>query len=210
MSDAATIEETPDKTDELIEAVAEVAPHRDQRVHYTEGDFEFDKTYTQRPLSFFGKLEFTKITARGIKKLADAGSSIGDITGANVTSVEDLREQNSIDVLVNMLTSLAMEAPDLLMEIYMISLNIPSYERQLVAEIWEKPVSEDGGGGLTDEDGLAIMNTFIDQNGKVLADFFRLELPKVVKNAQEAMGLGQTPESSKPSKRSARSTRKAS
>ena len=193
-----------EKIDNLVETVSPEAAHRPQRIAGPKDTpFEgFDRTYVQKPLSFFGKTEFVRLISHAIDNAmkGEDGLSITKLMG--VTSMQEL---TSADIFVRALVRLAENTPDLLKDVYMISLNVPRHERDIVSQIFDMPAEEDGTGGLSDEDGIAIMNTFVEQNAKALMGFFRDEMPKVVERTQKLLGA-QTQASSKPSKRSARNT----
>ena len=202
---AATSEE---KTADLIDALAAKVAPRDQRICFKDDvlQIDFDKTFTQKPLSFFGKLEFGKEVGAALKEVVegDEGVKIADVFGLQGATVNDL---SNADFMLRAIMQLSVHVPDLLKKIFMLSLNVPQYEQPIVSVILDQPHDDDTGeGGLSDEDGIAILNTFVDQNAKAIADFFRVEMPKLVKSVQESIGSAQTPAPSKRSKRSAPTT----
>ena len=204
-STAATSEE---KTEELVDALTEKAAPREQRIAFKDEtlQIDFDKTYIQKPLSFFGKLEFGKAVGGALKEVVggDDGVSVDDVFGLSGTSAQDM---SNADFMLKAIMQLSVHVPDLLKDIFMLSLNIPAYDRPIVEVILDQPHDDETGfGGLSDEDGIAILNTFVAQNAKAIADFFRVQVPALVKSVQESIGSAQTPASSKPSKRSARTT----
>jgi hypothetical protein len=206
MATAATTSE--EKTEELIDALTEKAAPREQRIAFKneEMQIEFDKTYIQKPLSFFGKLEFGKFVGTALKEVVggEDGVSVDDIFGLSGATAQDM---SNADFMLRGIMQLSVHVPDLLKQIFMLSLNVPSYEQPVVELILDQPHDEETGlGGLSDEDGVAILNTFVAQNAKAIADFFRVQVPALVKSVQESIGNAQTPASSKPSKRSARTT----
>lgn len=183
-----------EKVDELIETVAPVAALREQRI-LAPADSQFagfDKTYVQKPLSFFGKTEFVRVVGKGVDTALGEGGGGLSITSlfGNIGSISDL---SSTDVFVKLIARLAENAPELLKDAYMISLGVPRHERMIVSEIFDMPHDPDtGAGGLSDDDGFAILDTFVAQNAKTLTDFFAVRLRKTVKDVQEIVSA-QTP-----------------
>lgn len=205
MSTAATSEE---KTEELIDALTEKAAPREQRIAFKDDalQIDFDKTYVQQPLSFFGKLEFGKLVGGALKEVVggEDGVSVDDVFGLSGATAQDM---SNADFMLRAIMQLSVHVPDLLKDIFMLSLNVPKYEQPIIDVILDQPHDDKTGfGGLSDEDGIAILNTFVAQNAKAIADFFRVQVPALVKSVQESIGNAQTPASSKPSKRSARTT----
>lgn len=199
-----------EKVDELIDAVAPPVKRREQRITASDGSpFEgFDRTYVQQKLSFFAKLEFIRLVSRAINRAMgkdesgdaiDLGALLGGVSG----------DATQTELFIMAVTRLAEYAPEIIKDIYMISLNVPAHERPIVAAIFDEPYDEDAQtGGLSDEDGLAILETFVAQNGKVMRDFYLTEMPKLGSQIQEALADPKsTPAPSKRSKRSAPSTR---
>lgn len=176
-----------ERLDDLIETVAPSAAHRDQRIiGPDDSSFNgFDRTYTQKPLSFFAKTEFIRVIGKAVDRALSSGDGISfsSLVGSNM-----LNGGTSTDVFIQAIAKLAEDAPDLLKEIYMISLGVPRHERVIVGEIFEMPHDDEtGAGGLSDDDGFAIMETFVAQNAKTLTDFFAVRLRKIATQVQEAV-----------------------
>lgn len=176
-----------EKVDDLIETVAPSAAVREQRIFVLDDTSPyngFDRTYTQKPLSFFGKTEFVRLIGRAIDNAlsGDDGVSITQLVG-----VGNLNDLTTTDVFIKALARLAEYAPDLLKQSYMISLGVPRHERDVVSNILDMSNDPESGGGLSDDDGFAIMETFVAQNAKTLADFFTVRLRKIVEQTTAAV-----------------------
>lgn len=198
-----------EKVDALIDAVT-VPKKREQTI--TAGPdspyFGFTKTYTQQKLSFFGKLEFLRLASTALNKAM--GSENGDTLDLAALTAGMNGGATQAEMFIRAISRLAEFAPGIVKDIYLISLNVPKgSERDVVEAIFDEPYDEETNtGGLSDEDGFAILNTFVAQNGRVMRDFYLDEMPKVGKALQEAMSdPTSTSAASKPSKPSARSTR---
>lgn len=149
------------------------------------------KEYKQRPLSYFGKLEFFSylgqtidvMTAGEVQQLLQQFFGSGE---ENTTvSVSDIRGTGlsglSLDGILKIAARLMMVAPDFLLECYCIWLSVPRGEREAVKEIMESPVDD---GGLSDDDAFKIMEKFLDQNVDAIENFFRKQLPTLFRRGQ--------------------------
>jgi hypothetical protein len=199
-----------EKVDDLIEAVASPIKRREQIVRAgAESPYAgFERTYVQQKLSFFGKLEFIRLASRAINKAMGKGED-GEAVDLGALMNGFGGEGTQAEMFIMAVTRLAEFAPEIIKDIYMISLNVPAHERPVVAAIFDEPYDEDTEtGGLSDEDGIEILKTFVEQNGRVMRDFFLTEMPKIGSQISEALSdPASTPAPSKPSKRSARNTR---
>lgn len=198
MSEVAT--QTPDVLEEL-------APSTQVR-EVTLGTGDYERVYLQKPLSFFGKLELARILGEALDKAmaGEDGLSLADLwdmperTEGQVT-VQDIMDA---DNFVRGIMKLTSYAPDLIGELYCVALNIPRDRREQFKRLMELPEDE---GGLSDEAGIGIFETFIDQNWDVLLDFFKNRLMPLF---QKMGAKFEIPQSSKPSKSTRQSTRKES
>lgn len=155
---------------------------------FTDGDTTM--TYTQKPLTFFGKIEFFSLVGDTVDKLNTEENplNITELFGATA----------SFDSLVAVLARVAGQAPEALQEAYCIFLAVPGGER-----LWVKNRLEND---LSDEDGMGILELFIDQNADELKSFFDVKGKSLLAKAQKKFGKsGQTP-SSKRTKRTQQST----
>jgi hypothetical protein len=157
-------------------------------------------TYAVRPLSFFGKMEFFALMSGAINDLisGEKGIQIEDLLGeARMDDLGDLTKFTGafLQVIEN--------SPDILEDVYCLAMGVPRGRRELVKEIMSRQEEE---GGLSDDVGVKIMETFIGQNGEVLIRFFEDRITPLVRKVQNQFGS----QPSEPSNRTARRTRKAS
>lgn len=159
---------------------------------WTFTDGESTITYTQKPMSFFRKIEFVSLLGDAVDKLSGSENPLnlavmfsGDAT---------------IDNFVAVIAKVAAEVPETLQEAYCIFLDVPKRERP-----WARDRMENQ---LTDEDGFAIMDLFIEQNADGLMDFFGTKGQGLVKRITKKFGLNAPTPSSKPTKRTPVSTPK--
>ena len=162
--------------------------------------------FTQRTLNFFQKLEVFSLLGGALNKAMSGpdGITISEIlegpSGVGSTLTEsNLREA---DTFVQAIAKLIQYAPDLLADLYMVILAVPRGQREVVKGIMESPVEE---GGLSDEDGVAILETFVDQNWDVMLDFFK---QRVLPLANKIGNKVQESQPSKPSKNTQQPTQK--
>jgi hypothetical protein len=174
--------------------------------HRTIGGEEHIQVYAQKPLSFFGKMELFSLLGSAVDKaLKDGDVSVSDLFDR--PQVRDLssisaNEVKEADLFVKAVAKLVEFAPDFLKDLYCVILAIPKGEREYAKMLMEAPEDE---GGLSDDEGIDILNTFIDQNWEAMVDFFG---KKIMPLAQKVSSKAQDTASSKPSKVSARRTRK--
>jgi len=142
------------------------------------GKGEYSRAFVQRPLSFIAKMQWFSLIGEVLDKAmsGDDRLSINNLFDAPSTgrggrlTVEDFRDA---DTFVQAVGKLLVHAPDFLTKSYCIWLSVPDYERDYVKQLMELPPEE---GGLTDEQGVQIIETFIDQNYEALDSFFRDKL----------------------------------
>lgn len=139
----------------------------------TEGRVETTRTYVQKPLSYFGKMEFFGLVGEVIDKAVSGEnglriSSLFDVPGrGGALSASDFRDA---DTFVQAVGKLLTYAPDFLQKCYCIWWSVPEYERPWVIDVISRSPDE---GGLTDDEGIEAIEIFIDQNWEALEGFFR-------------------------------------
>ena len=171
-----------------------------QKVDYTFG-VDGHLTYTQRPLSFFGKIELFSILGTAVEgALSGGGVSVADLIDDVPTG--DASNFKEADSFVKSIAKLVQYVPDLLKDLYVIALGVPREEREYVKSVMELPETQ---GGLTDDQGIQILEVFIAQNWDVLLDFFKSKLLPLF---NDLMSRGSA--SSKPSKATAQATARQS
>ena len=154
------------------------------------------KTYVQRPLSFFGKMEIFAVLGGALDKAMSGpdGLSLNELIngpgelGESVTT-ENLRDA---DTFVKAISKLVQYAPELLLDLYVVVLAVPRGEREVVKVLLQEPVEN---GGLTDDEGFGIIETFVDQNWDVMADFFGARIQPLI---EKVSGKVQGSQPSKP------------
>jgi len=145
------------------------------------GELEF----VQRPLSFVAKMQWFSLVGDVLDKALTGENkmslnSLFDAPGQpGSLSMADFRDA---DTFVQAVGKLLVHAPKFLTDSYCIWLNVPDFQRDLVTRVWTLPESE---GGLSDDDGIEIIEIFIDQNYEALDAFFREKLGRIQQRAQQ-------------------------
>lgn len=155
-----------DTVDVLEPAVA------DRPVTIGTGELAFN--FVQRPLNFFQKLEVFSLLGSALNKAMSGpdGITVSDLLEGPSTVGGTLNDTNirEADTFIQAIAKLVEYAPELFADLYMVLLSVPRGHRDLVKSLMEGPEEE---GGLSDEDGFAILDTFVDQNWNVMVDFFK-------------------------------------
>src|SRR5665213_1084168 len=131
---------------------------------------DFERTYTQKPLSYTAMLQFTGLIGERVQSLMKQGVTLESVLG-DVQSMGGLFGEGDIgltrddfsgvDSFVQGLAKLATHLPDLIVECQCIWLRVPLHERPVVVEIWGRsPVD----GGLSMQEGEDMLSLFIAQN----------------------------------------------
>ena len=185
------------------EAVTEAQQREDEDVvdilvpkadvkQWTIGQGDLQRVYIQRPLSFIAKMQWFSLVGEVLDK---AMSGDGALTVGNLLSGPQGRGQSlnmadfrDADTFVHAIGKLLIYAPDFLTRSYCIWLNVPEFERDVAMELMKQPPEE---GGLTDEDGIEIIEIFIDQNYEALDRFFRERLGDLQKRLQARAKVAQ-------------------
>ena len=177
------IREEKDKAKEVLEQIQPSAAAK----QWTIGPESMQRTYTQKPLSFLGKIQWFALVGDVLDKAlsGDNALSINNLfegpVGRNTTSLTtaDFREA---DLFVQAVGKLLSVAPSFLVDSYSIWLNVPDYEKDLFTELMRLPAED---GGMSDDTGMEIIETFLDQNYESLADFFVERLGKLQRRASK-------------------------
>jgi hypothetical protein len=134
------------------------------------GELEF----VQRPLSFIAKMQWFALVGDVLDRAlsGENGMSVNSLFSApqrpdGSFSVDDFKDA---DTFIQAIGKLLSYAPDFLTKSYCIWLGVPDYQRDVVGRIMAMPPEE---GGLTDEQGVEIIEIFIDQNYEAIDRFFR-------------------------------------
>jgi hypothetical protein len=148
-----------------------------------------DRTFTQKPLTFFRKIELFSVLADALDKALADGAIISEFLDDIPTGTGDLREA---DVFVKAIAKIVRYAPDILGDVFCISLDVKRNERDEVKELFDE---------LSDEEAMQILNNFIDQNWDAMADFFTKQMaPLVGKVSEKVQSQSASSTPSKPSR----------
>jgi hypothetical protein len=199
VSDAAEVAKAVEKA--KAEEVREVLTPKAKVVKWEIGPENLRREYVQRELSFLGKTQWFALVGEVLDKALGGENSMSlnslfsSPGGRGSLSLDDFRDA---DMFVQAIAKLLVYAPDFLVKSYCIWLNVPDYERDLAAELMALPADE---GGLSDDQGIEIIETFIDQNFASLDRFFREQVAKIqsrFKSQMEQAAAARSPLSSKP------------
>lgn len=171
--------------DEVKEELNVLEPKIETK-YWPFNDGNIERTYEQKPLSFFGKIEFFSLIGDAVDNLSseDRPLNLNELFGGEATT----------DSFVAVISRVAGQAPETLQEAYCIFLHVPRGERE-----WAKFVMSES---LTDEEGMDIMERFVDQNAEALQSFFGEKGQSLIKKIQTKFKISAAPApSSKPSKR---------
>lgn len=145
-------------------------------------DPEKQREYVQRPLSYFGKMQFFALVGQVIDKALSGedglklGSLFGGTPAISREGVIRMSDFSDAETFMQAVAKILVYAPDFLEKSYCIWLGVPDFERPWAISMMNLQKDE---GGLSDEDGLEIVNIFIDQNWEAIEGFFRDQIPKV-------------------------------
>lgn len=139
-----------------------------------------DAKYIQTGLGYFAKMQWFSLVGEVIDKAlsGDDKLNVSTLFDGGFAGVSDLRE---LDTFLQAAAKLLVYAPDFLEKSYCIWLNVPEHER-----VWARlAMSQDPvDGGLSDEQGIEIIEIFIDQNWEAIETFFRDRLPQLLDRAR--------------------------
>lgn len=193
-------EEEEKASEEVNETLDTLEPQAEQRERVLTYEGE-DRIYTQKPLSFFGKMEFFSLVGEAIDNAmsGDNGLTVNGMLNSIAPGADSLSMDNMVDADTFMASAakIAVYAPDFFKDCYCVWLGVPMGERN-----WARAALDN----ISDEEGISIVETFIDQNLEALRDFFNEKLRHLMKRGQDRLDAKSA--SSKPSKRTRRTTRK--
>lgn len=146
------------------------------------------RIYMQRPLALVGKLEFFGLIGEVVDKAisGDDGLKIGHLfsgpqSRSGAISLSDFQDA---ETFLQAIGKLVTYMPDFFQKCACIWLSVPDHERAWAKEAMSLHKDD---GGLSDEMGLQMIETFIDQNWDDLDDFFRNKLPNLRKRVEAKM-----------------------
>lgn len=159
MAAKTAVKEDTTNLDETLEVLA------NQEVYYELGEGDDKLVLVQKPLTFFGKIEFFSVVGKAVQKILLDGGSLSEILDTpNYDPTVPIQSQvTDADVFVKALSKIVEAAPELLSDLYLVILNVPKGQRDYYAVRLEE---------LTDEQGMQILDVFIDQNWEVMVSFF--------------------------------------
>lgn len=182
-SDISAIDQLKDREPEKLEQperspqdiLKELGLKEDPKKRKFEDASGNEREYIQKPLSFLGKIQFLSYVGEVLDK---AMSGQNALQLGSLFEVPDYRSStlsaqdfSDAQTFVQAVGKILVYAPDFLTKSYAIWLRVPEYEREWFADAMED--------SLSDDEGLDIIETFIDQNWETLQSFFSERLPKI-------------------------------
>lgn len=179
------------------DALEDVEKQIEHRTWHVEGDItgeirgqliteHIEREYTQKPLSYTSMIQFTGLLGRKIDEAMSGPEGLTLDSVAELAQVAQSAAQGSlalnaqdfvgVDAFVRGFAKLAAYVPEIMDEAQCIWLRVPFKDRMIVREIWGKPVDE---GGLSMDDGEAMLTLFIQQNYEELERFFAERLRRI-------------------------------
>lgn len=152
-----------DETTEVLDTLDPVAT--EVLIAIGEGDDRI--VFVQKPLSFFGKVEFFSIAGKAIESILKDGTTIAELFDGPAldTSAPLANAASDADVYVRAFSRVVQNAPEILSDLYCVILRVPRGQREYIAPRIEEE--------LTDDQAADILDTFIDQNWEVMVSFFK-------------------------------------
>jgi hypothetical protein len=169
------------------------SPAQNYEVVLPESEEGPELTLSQKPLSFFGKMELFSVLGGAVDKALNEGLSISDLF--DVPEDRNAESFQEADLFVKAVLKLVKDAPDLLLNLYNVILAVPRGQRDYISSRLEAD--------LDDEQGIAILEHFVDQNWDVMKDFFK---EKIMPLTSKIGAKFQESGSSKPSKATRQNT----
>ena len=186
--------EAEKQDEDVLEVILPSAEPREQAIRDLNG--EVIKVYTQKPLSYFRKMAFFKLLAKGLRRIVDEGGpeAIGELFAGPIgdRNLASLAQSDFDDAgsFMRFVTAIVEEVPDILEESYVVWLAIPPGQRE-----WAKAAMRgdlEDVQPLNDEDGVEILKVFVVQNWEAMQRFFRVHAREVMDVARaEQRRIGQ-------------------
>lgn len=198
--------EKKDAAQEVKNSLDDLRPRFEAREWlFTDGVVE--RLYVQRPLSYFGKMEFFALLGSALDQAMNSDG------GINLNALLSQTDLSDMDSMMAAVAKVAIYVPDLMQNSYCIWLGVPQGERAWAKQVMAAPVTLDENNeptpssGLSDEEGIEIIEVFLDQNAEALKSFFASSMPTLWKRLRSRFGLKDASVSLKPSKPIRRRTR---
>ena len=149
--------------------------------HPTTGE---SKEFTQKELAFIPKTRLLSLVATTLRAASDQDGNIGEVVSDMFGGVNDLIGQGvdpddaqsfATNQFLDVILRLVEITPDFLDQLYLLVLGVKAKDRQWAVDSLEI---------IDDEQGVAILDTAIAQNGEALKSFFDLHLRNVATRVQ--------------------------
>lgn len=153
--------------------------------------------YVQKPLGYMSRMRFFSLVSSTVANAIKAGGSIDlgfgsqDLlagSGSIRQRAAALSETSFSDTSSFMALAMQLIAysPDFLLECYCLWLDVPPAERIWAKMVMEQPRDPNRNKwGLTDDEGLEMIEIFIDQNYEDIRGFFGEKLPRLVNRVRQ-------------------------
>ena len=171
----------PEAADDAKDVIDAIVPRVDP-VARTLGDGKIERTYHQKPLTYFGKMEFFAEIGDAIDMAMSSENALTVNAMMNTVNASGIAGgQTDLDSFVAGITKLLRYAPNLLLNSYCIWLGIPHEDRP-----WARAAMVNSEHGLRDEEGLDILEVFLDQNMDDVRAFFVVRLRALADRAKKS------------------------
>jgi len=163
-----------------------IVPNKDNKT-WVIGAGEQEIKLVQKPLSYFAKIEWFGLLGDTLNRAAQyGGMNLSSIITSperreNLLSMTDVQDA---ETFLQIILRLVGAAPEFLLESYCIWLGVPRGSRTYAKAIMMLPEEE---GGFSDEAGLMVAQTFLDQNAEALRDFILKRVPTLGRRAMKLM-----------------------
>lgn len=178
LSDEAPVDVKGVKEDEKTEDILHIIEPRHEPVDIVLSHKGVSKTYRQKPLTYFRKMQFFQLVGRTLDEAmrGDDGLNVNSIFSSGPQSVTDLAAEDFSDLnsFLNLVAKIAHYAPDFLKECYLVWLAVPAEKNE---RAWARDALDE----IDEELGFEIIERFIDQNWEALEGFFTERVPSLLK-----------------------------
>ena len=189
-------------SDEPAEDVLDVIVPRSEPQVWTLGLPPDEREYVQRELSMIQKFQWFGEVGDVIDKAlsGENAMTIGHLfeapSGMRGGASFDPNSLREADTFLQALSKLVKYAPSFIQDSFVIWLNVPDHEIDWAKEVMKLTKDE---GGFSDDETIAIIEAFIDQNWPAIEHFFREKVGQIRKRVQARTQGNESP-SSKPSR----------
>lgn len=174
MATAVKSTEAPKKEEPKVDVVDVIEPKVEPKARLLVFDTE-TRSFTQASLSFFNKTKFMGLVGETLDAAMKEGLSVNDVLeGGQLSQITNVTD---IDSFMRLVSKVARYAPDFLKDCYLLWLNVPAGERD-----WARDALDN----ISDDEGIDIIETFIDQNWGALESFFLEKLAQIAKRVAQA------------------------